>query len=90
MAAGPDNPHRADVRRNRGGQRRARRRRLRRRPENGSGALFSGRGVMEQNIAYPSYALRYEHARGHLEELAQPAGVNLQQSYASLVSRLAL
>jgi transposase, IS5 family len=46
--------------------------------------------VMEKNIAYPTDARLYEHARQKLVALAHEAGVDLRQSYACLAPRLAL
>ena len=46
--------------------------------------------VMEKAIAYPTDARLYQRARAQLVVLAQEAGVDLRQTYARLVPRLAL
>ena len=45
--------------------------------------------VMEKNIAHPTDSLLYERAGGQLVDLARDAGIDLRQSYARLVPRLA-
>ena len=45
--------------------------------------------VKEKNIAHPADARLYERARALLTGLAKEAGIDLRQSYARLVPRLA-